>query len=782
MKTPPAGWAEARQEWMARLERARDVCHRAVDLTNKGGPEVPHTPRETLSRAAEQLSWQYQRLQHNRFEIAVLGLEKAGKSALLNAWLGVDLLPSKDERCTYTPTEIWSAPATEDQYYILEFWTRAEFEAAQNERRRLSEGVAGDQPTKLKAELAEIEIHRAEIEKYLGVEPDRKRFTDIRDVREELTRAIATDRAMNHACKRIQIFTHALVGERDIVFHDVPGFDSPLRSHREQAERRVAECDAILYAKRFESPDLVHDEVTLLKIADAKDPHILSDAKIIVALTRCDVAASAKDREGKLGLARSKWSGVAAARLVPVCPPVHLYRRGTGGPEVMDRGPGTEQALLRSTDDDGIDALKMVVSTYIEHDRASVVARRCRAIEAEIAGAAGEVIAALAKVYPETTEQLARSEEDAFDREFESWWAKHWSRVREQFTQHFQTQILTPGVPATAKPDPLGTRPGLASPPKTGIAAFRDAYNRQLSTRLAALPSRSPQAMKLKYDHAALGPDGVWLPERGHDELRRILAREVRDAVEEVSRSLALTLAAIAGELADKASQLLWSLPEVRSELLGSGPDHKQFEHGLSTLFLRFARPAVSLFVETPRLSMGREALVRRHKREIALLEGYYEGSEQRRKNLEMFLTVGEWVAAASPGGPVVAGAAKLAANQFEERRKTWNEPSDFEQVRRQVESDLEALGQYLSDSVFEAAAFSAYCQQELDRLKDRFVRAQDEDGLWQALARGGLRRGNLGVVAAFGKVHQEREYRRGIVVALDELRALLAASPAGTG
>jgi sulfur relay (sulfurtransferase) complex TusBCD TusD component (DsrE family) len=297
-----------------------------------------------------------------------------------------------------------------------------------------------------------------------------------------------------------------------------------------------------------------------------------------------------------------------------------------------------------------------------------------------------------------------------------------------------------------------------------------------MSAKLAGLPSRSPQAMRLRYDKAGLGPDGVLLPERGHNELRRILAREVRDAVEEVTRRLAATLAEIAGGLADKAAELLWGMPEVRKKLFGEERDHNRFEHGLSTLFLRFARPAVSLFVETPRLSKGRELLVAQHQREIALLQGYYDGADKKRKNLEMFLTVGEWVAAAAgPGPTAAAGAVKLAANHFEERRKTWSEPADFEQVRRQIESDLDALATYLSDSVVEAAAFYAYCQQELDRVKDRFERAEEESAHWQACVRAALRRGHPPVVEAFGAGHQEREYRRAIVISLDELRSLLS-------
>jgi len=118
------------------------------------------------------------------------------------------------------------------------------------------------------------------------------------------------------------------------------------------------------------------------------------------------------------------------------------------------------------------------------------------------------------------------------------------------------------------------------------------------------------------------------------------------------------------------------------------------------------------------------------------------------------------------------AVAAAKAVNHFEQGRASRAEPSNFDQVLREVEGDLAALEGYLRESVFEAAAFRVYCQQELDRLKDRFLRAQEESGEWHAVVRSAHRRDNPRVVAAYGKVHQEREYRRGVAVELAALRA----------
>ena len=48
------------------------------------------------------------KLKSKEFEIAVVGLEKAGKSTLSNALIRVNVLPAESERCTFTKTEIRS--------------------------------------------------------------------------------------------------------------------------------------------------------------------------------------------------------------------------------------------------------------------------------------------------------------------------------------------------------------------------------------------------------------------------------------------------------------------------------------------------------------------------------------------------------------------------------------------------------------------------------------------------------------------------------------------------
>lgn len=65
------------------------------------------------------------KLETREFEIAIVGLEKAGKSTFANALIENNVLPSAPERCTFTSTRLVSGK----DKALIEFYTEAEFDS-----------------------------------------------------------------------------------------------------------------------------------------------------------------------------------------------------------------------------------------------------------------------------------------------------------------------------------------------------------------------------------------------------------------------------------------------------------------------------------------------------------------------------------------------------------------------------------------------------------------------------------------------------------------------------
>ena len=90
--------------------------------------ENTKTFEHNINELKSELDDQLKRLNKKTFEIAIVGPEKAGKSSLLNAWLGFNLCPTEEKRCTYTTTEIRSCSSLKEQKYEIEYFNRDEYE------------------------------------------------------------------------------------------------------------------------------------------------------------------------------------------------------------------------------------------------------------------------------------------------------------------------------------------------------------------------------------------------------------------------------------------------------------------------------------------------------------------------------------------------------------------------------------------------------------------------------------------------------------------------------
>jgi hypothetical protein len=141
-------WLETCQQQLARLEITSVLADKLVTLCNKTSEDIAPELVQKLNAEHARLNRQLERLHANRFEVAVIGLEKAGKSALLNAWLGQEILPSARERCTFTSTEIWSAQTEQDQLLSIQYYSKEEIGKLQQQRKEALAGTLGDKERK----------------------------------------------------------------------------------------------------------------------------------------------------------------------------------------------------------------------------------------------------------------------------------------------------------------------------------------------------------------------------------------------------------------------------------------------------------------------------------------------------------------------------------------------------------------------------------------------------------------------------------------------------------
>ena len=106
-----------------KIERSNQILEKLIENNFKVGLLKSEQLNKLEEIKKKNQKFQY-KLESNEFEIAIVGLEKAGKSTFANALIKSNILPSAPERCTFTSTRLISGT---DQASV-QFYTEVEFE------------------------------------------------------------------------------------------------------------------------------------------------------------------------------------------------------------------------------------------------------------------------------------------------------------------------------------------------------------------------------------------------------------------------------------------------------------------------------------------------------------------------------------------------------------------------------------------------------------------------------------------------------------------------------
>jgi GTPase SAR1 family protein len=141
-------WQEARAYSIQKLEPISKRLSDCYELSLLCSGDFTDNYSDKINSLRNKIEKQLESLRKGEFNIAVVGLEKAGKSTLLNAFLNVDILPSDPERCTYTTTEIRAVRNIEDQKLEIEFKNINDFESDKNELEDICKNFIGSEEDK----------------------------------------------------------------------------------------------------------------------------------------------------------------------------------------------------------------------------------------------------------------------------------------------------------------------------------------------------------------------------------------------------------------------------------------------------------------------------------------------------------------------------------------------------------------------------------------------------------------------------------------------------------
>jgi hypothetical protein len=720
-------WKTASSYYEARLSDALNVQRYAVNLAMLPQAEVPPRLKDILLQEAEPTRRQLERLRKREFRIAVVGLEKAGKSTFINAWLECDLLPAKGGRCTFTTTQIYSVKSESEQRLEVQARTEEEFNKLLNELEK----------AEAQEDLNTIRSHDTTLQQVRREGNLTFPFTRLEDIRDPLKKYVA-DEKYAHAVLEARLYTNKLAQAEGIVFYDVPGSDSGLAKHVDEAQKMLSDCDAVIVIQRFRS---IRDaELQIIKFTELGDKNVTIADKLFVFLSHIDSLGSAEALRTHIEEASQDWlkrAKLQCDRIVYGSAGAHLILNNLAGEQTkLEIGDAsTIQAKLKTltgiTDEEtlnkngtGIPEIKERIFNYINTERVSVLKKRCETSITKIISAAEEIYTLVGKRYPENPEEAKRVEEERRRISFTEWWKHRWEQIKADLQNFYDTSVITKSL------DNSHTSSSIS------IKKFEERYLQIVANEMQNLREETfrkkdiifqansyPEFDRMKVNYA-------W---------RDDLYGDISKVLSLIARQLALELKDEALKLVEYMTTLLWGSNQVKERLIENSEDYflDKLENSLSVLFLRFARPVAEVLIRSPVNSDSRNKIIKSLGVDIEILDNYYSGEEPAFQVLKKYVKYGadllfnpevrkQVLGVSGLATPISGAARQIAVDVTNE----FTSPQDA--VIFEVENDINAFEEYLRSAIFDAAGFESYYVQELRGLVDSF---REKEGTWTGVA-----------------------------------------------
>ena len=404
-------WNEDKQKFIEKLDKFDRVFS---EIFSKDPQQLVITSEDRihLEKLQRENSKILKKLRSKEFTVAVVGLEKAGKSTLGNALIKSLVLPEYSERCTYTTTEIRAGDADEAEVF---FYSRADFNnnfqrmfkdlgytnevdfASMNintferywntveaENRLLFElhngTTAEDIREMLKGKNTILSLLGQGSKKFVGVDQLKSETFKIfiTGISGKNPDGSVMRTAHPYAVKNVIIHSTQLNDMSHIVLYDVPGFDSPTELHKKQTEEMLKEADAIILVTNVgDRPDLVGTQLDMLRKGRDEDGVKLSE--------KAFVFGNKIDSAGVIDTARSNLAALrnGAVNKYQIASSEHVIG-GSARAYLEDIGLISTVIAKPKMDDwnmeYGINELHQKMQDYYDTDRYAVLKKRADSI------------------------------------------------------------------------------------------------------------------------------------------------------------------------------------------------------------------------------------------------------------------------------------------------------------------------------------------------------------------------------------------------------------------
>ena len=393
---------EERKEYKDKVGRQNEAIASLLDLAEKHTGLFDFAMLKNLRIYQDRCAKLYRKLDKNEFEVAIVGLEKAGKSTFGNALMEDRILPDADERCTYTSTCIRYG----NDRAVVQFFSAYEMDevlrgyldtlGVENTDSYTYQGLSRSEYQRLFQNLDprdqsryENTVHQDILNLLENKDEIRSRYIGQKplifqgdDLYQDEFKSYIINPKVAVAVKDVSMESSKLENLQNAVIYDVPGFDSPTSMHLEQTKQRMKEADAIMLIASAEKPDFTAPALNMFQEVVDEDNVSLSD-KLFIFGNRADGATTLAKNIQRLKDEAERWKllkrGLFEDRIMVGSAKAHLEICGILSSDSCRRKVEEDKEYkLAWPHGDGIKYAYEKLIAYNENERFEIVKKKVR--------------------------------------------------------------------------------------------------------------------------------------------------------------------------------------------------------------------------------------------------------------------------------------------------------------------------------------------------------------------------------------------------------------------
>ncbi len=734
------------QQYQIKISQTLALADAALDVSGCEGIHIEPKHVTALRNEMEPLRTLLKGAHQDEFKIAVVGMENAGKTTFINAWLGFDMLPTDYKRSTYAPTQIRSAKDGH-QHMAVEVFTQAEFD---DRKRKLFERAKVDnaEGRKAKTELEFITNRLEQLRSVIDAGHQEIEFREFNEVKDAL-RKYVSDPAVALAVREVKLYTNHLDDVESIVLYDIPSLNTGLGMDDITERRIVRNCDLVVVVQDAKSPTITPTEKLLVKHLQSGDADRSISERMFVFLNGADRCESQDLCFKNAELARREWKRVAGLpeeHVLIGSSLLGLFAGGSFMQEQTRRAHGEEAGLQEKAETlieylhqdpaaittkdfaETLDAIASVsafreqINTFLKEEQFNLFQAKVDAAVFEVRRLAQIVYEAGAEAYSDNVEVARRKVQDTWRIDFARWRCDY---VRDEIELALDETFDK--LPSVAKGE---------SALYEEYQALIDKYL-DLNTREDAIKGRVFSRRASSFSH----------PESANAAWRRELSTEIKSALDTLSQQLADSMYSQLSQLLDTMESKLWHDPKVAEILIGSPEVYRARLHaGLDALLQRYAGPLIEATVAAPRDTKLRQDVKNKLRNDLMALAEYTEQAYEDDGYAIAETGTGSQVIefGEMSGGTLASRPAKpddllafidspgFAKALSSGPHGTVEDPTLWlTEVEREVKEDVAFMESHLRREIFFASGITDFWQQEFRRLRDDF---SSREAYWEGI------------------------------------------------